>query len=190
MLKDYNIRQRRRLFTPSIAPEPVPPPAPDSLPEIAPEPFSMSATPSTPTPKKPRPKTKGARTQLEPISGGLPSGKVIAPIGNNKPYTRPVLPHSDIMPGMQAADKKTDYYANREEGISWAPHIAELKEFYKTAQYDNGIRLDKATVIEDTALFIETNLSIIQAYEGNRNFLPALDRLKKLKRILETKPPA
>jgi hypothetical protein len=73
------------------------------------------------------------------------------------------------------------------DGISWSENIEELKQFYSTAKYENGIQLEKGVFIENTKLFIENNLTIIQSHEGNRNFLPAMDRLKKLKRILEHK---
>jgi methionine-rich copper-binding protein CopC len=73
------------------------------------------------------------------------------------------------------------------DGISWSENIEELKQFYSTAKYENAIQLEKGVFIENTKLFIENNLTIIQSHEGNRNFLPAMDRLKKLKRILEHK---
>ena len=191
MLSEINIKQpKKRLF----AGEQIPPFAPIEVVRQAPPPEEQPSTPEQPTDlfgvDIPPPAPKPTRRAYKAILGDISTGHINTNEKIETPTNSTAEPHSDIVPGMHAADKKTDYYANREEGISWAPHIAELKEFYKTAQYDNGIRLDKATVIEDTALFIETNLSIIQAYEGNRNFLPALDRLKKLKRILETKTPA
>lgn len=191
MLSEINIKQpKKRLF----AGEQILPFAPIEVVRQAPPQEEPPSTPEPPTDlfggDIPPPAPKTQRRPYKAILGDMSAGHVNANEKIETPTSSPAEPHSDIVPGMQSADKKTDYYANREEGISWAPHIEELKKFYKTAQYDNGIRLDKATVIEDTTLFIETNLSIIQAYEGNRNFLPAMDRLKKLKRILETKTPA
>lgn len=191
MLSEINIKQpKKRLF----AGEQPPPFAPVHLMYQAPPPEEQPSTPEQPTDlfgvDIPTAALKPKKRPYKAILGDKNIGRAITSEKTEEPYNGALEADSDIVPEIKAPDKKQDYYSSREESISWASHISELKEFYKTARYENVIRLDKATVIEDTALFIETNLSIIQAYEGNRNFLPAMDRLKKLKRILETKTPA
>ena len=187
MLRSYDIRQRRRLFTPSIATDPAPPPAPADLLEIAPEPIGdpliMSATPAPSTPRTPRPKSKASETQLEAILGGLPSGKVIAPIGNNKPYTRPVSPHSDITPHQRVSANLLAYdqqEINTATRHTWTEEIEIMRAFFAAHPPANNTRLDAATMIEDAALFIATNLETVARYDGNRYFEPAMNRLRKL----------
>ena len=191
MLKDYNIRQRRRLFPTPIATDPAPPPAPGIMAEIAPEPsgdpFIMSATPSTPTPRTPRPKNNASETQLEAILGGLPSGKVVAPIGNNKPYTRPVSPHSDIAPHQRVTASLSAYdpqEINTASRHAWTEEIETMRAFFAAHPPANNTRLDAATLIEDAALFIATNLETVTRYEGNRYFEPAMNRLRKLMNLV------
>ena len=191
MLKDYNIRQRRRLFPATIAPDPAPPPAPAYLPEIAPEPigdpFRMSATPTPSTPQTPRHKSKTSETQLEAILGGLPSDKVIAPIGNNKPYTRPVSPHSDIAPHQRVTASLSAYdpqEINTAPRHAWTEEIEIMRSFFAAHPPANNTRLDAATMIEDAALFIATNLETVTRYDGNRYFEPAMNRLRKLMNLV------
>jgi hypothetical protein len=187
MLKDYNIRQRRRLFPATNAPEPVPPPAPDILPEIAPEPFSMSATPSTPTPRKPRHKNKAPQTQLQANLCGLPSGNVIMPSEIDKPAPRPVLPHNDIAPH-QRASANLSAYGQQESpsapGQTWKQEIEMMRAFFAAHPPANGTRLNAATLIEDAALFITTNLETVSRYDGNRYFEPAMNRLRLLMNLV------
>jgi hypothetical protein len=184
MLKDYNIRQRRRVFSNPITPDPAPPPAPAHLPEIAPEPFSMSGTS---TPKKPRPKSNVHRGPLEAILGGLPAGKVIAAIGNNKPYTRPVLPHSDIAPHQRVSAYLSAYDQHESPsapGQTWKQEIEMMRAFFAAHPPANGTRLNAATLIEDAALFITTNLETVSRYDGNRYFEPAMNRLRLLMNLV------
>ena len=184
MLKDYNIRQRRRVFPATNAPEPVPPPAPDILPEIAPEPFSMSGTP---TPKKPRPKSKASKTQLQANLAGLPSGNVIIPNEIDKPTPRPVLPHGDIAPH-QRASANLSAYGQQESpsapGQTWKQEIEMMRAFFAAHPPANGTRLNAATLIEDAALFITTNLETVSRYDGNRYFEPAMNRLRLLMNLV------
>jgi hypothetical protein len=159
--------------------------------EIAPEPigdpFSMSATPTPSTPQKPRQKNSAHRGSLEAILGGLPSGKVIAPIGNNKPYTRPVSPHSDIAPhqrvsaNLSAYDQHEIHTAPRH---AWTEEIEIMIAFFAAHPPANNTRLDAATMIEDAALFIATNLETVSRYDGNRYFEPAINRLRKLMNLV------
>ena len=48
----------------------------------------------------------------------------------------------------------------------------------------NNTRLDAATMIEDAALFIATNLETVSRYDGNRYFEPAINRLRKLMNLV------
>ena len=67
--------------------------------------------------------------------------------------------------------------------------IEELEAFFHDAELPSEpIRLDACTVITNVSLFIESHLSYVKAHDGNDRYMPYLDRLRELKRVLTINP--
>lgn len=84
-------------------------------------------------------------------------------------------------------NKTADSYDLKETIITrpdiWG--VLELEQFFNSKDLPEGpIRLDNFTLIEDPVLFVQTELAIVKAHNGNERYLPYLERLKGLKSIL------
>lgn len=67
----------------------------------------------------------------------------------------------------------------------WDAAIMELEQFFTQINIPNEpIRLNGLTLITDPAKMINAELSIIKYQNGNKRYLPDLERLRELKRIL------
>jgi len=68
---------------------------------------------------------------------------------------------------------------------SWDLDITELGTYFKTATLPTDpVRLNQCSTITDVYLFVRSHLSIVETHNGNKTFLPYLDRLKELKQYL------
>ncbi len=69
---------------------------------------------------------------------------------------------------------------------SWIKEIAELEEYFSNINSlpKAQIRLSESEVIYDVSQFVENHLSIVKSNDGNRTFLPYLERLNALKKRL------
>jgi hypothetical protein len=72
---------------------------------------------------------------------------------------------------------------------NWAKYIDDLNKIFSSITLPPGpVKLDAATTINDVKKFIESHMAIARSHNGNRFFIPYMERLYQLKRILITKP--
>ncbi len=77
-------------------------------------------------------------------------------------------------------------YIEIKEHISenWNPDIIELETFFETASLPiHPVNLNPFSTITNISLFIESHIATVKTNNGNRTFLPYLERLKELKNI-------
>jgi len=66
----------------------------------------------------------------------------------------------------------------------WDMDLAELESFFNETSYPaQSIKMNPYTII-DVTLFIQSHLAVAKHNNGNRTFLPYLDRLKELRQYL------
>lgn len=71
------------------------------------------------------------------------------------------------------------------EPETWDQDIAELEHYFSTVSLPtNPVRLNPCTMLTNANIFIHSNLAIVKANNGNRTFLPYLERMQELKQIL------
>jgi hypothetical protein len=74
---------------------------------------------------------------------------------------------------------------SEEQPENWNSEITELQKFFdKTPLPAQGIKLGNGTTITDCPMFIINHLGTVRANNGRRIYLPYLERLQSLKRIL------
>lgn len=66
----------------------------------------------------------------------------------------------------------------------WGQDLKELEQFFKVAKLPDTIKLNKCSTVTNLPLFIESHLSIVKTQNGNSRYIPYLDRLELLKKIL------
>jgi hypothetical protein len=75
--------------------------------------------------------------------------------------------------------------APAKQGI-WSNEIEELEQFFSSVKLPDTIRLNPCSMITDINLFIKSHMDIVKAQNGNKRYIPYLERLQELKAILKT----
>lgn len=70
---------------------------------------------------------------------------------------------------------------------NWGNDIAELENYFAGIELPTQpVKLNKCSTITDCSLFIESHFDTVKGNNGNRTFLPYLNRLQELKQALTT----
>jgi len=73
----------------------------------------------------------------------------------------------------------------REQPENWSNDIAELENYFASIELPTQpVKLNRCSTITDCSLFIESHFATVKAYNGKRTFLPYLNRLQELKKVL------
>jgi hypothetical protein len=62
--------------------------------------------------------------------------------------------------------------------------VIELERFFSSVQLPDKIKLDQCTMITDVHLFVKSHIDIMKAQDGNKKYIPYMERLKLLKDLL------
>lgn len=75
----------------------------------------------------------------------------------------------------------------REQPENWSNDITELENYFARIEPPTPpLKLNKCSTISDCSLFIESHIATVKTNNGKRTFLPYLNRLQELKRVLTT----
>lgn len=94
---------------------------------------------------------------------------------------------SHVAPLPKVEVLKTEQYEQptKEQPQNWINDIAELKNYFASIKLPTQpVKLNKCSTITDCSLFIESHFAAVKRNNGNRTFLPYLNRLQELKQIL------
>ena len=73
----------------------------------------------------------------------------------------------------------------KETPENWSQSIDELEKYFSSIHLPiEPLRLNESSLITDCSLFIESHLTTLKQYNGNKTFLPYLERLYRLKDVL------
>ena len=71
---------------------------------------------------------------------------------------------------------------------NWDTEISDLTKYFESITLPtHSIKLDSGTTITGISKFIESHLSTIKANNGIRTFLPYLERLQRVKLLIQSK---
>jgi predicted RNA-binding Zn-ribbon protein involved in translation (DUF1610 family) len=75
----------------------------------------------------------------------------------------------------------------KETPESWSQSIDELEKYFSSIHLPiEPLRLNESSLITDCSLFIESHLTTLKQYNGNKTFLPYLERLRQFREVLES----
>ena len=70
----------------------------------------------------------------------------------------------------------------------WTKKIDKLEVFFKNTDVPSEpIQLSGGATVFDFKLFVSSQLAVVKRHNGQAVFLPYLNRLKELKKVLEAK---
>jgi hypothetical protein len=74
-----------------------------------------------------------------------------------------------------------------EQPQNWSNDIAELETYFASIELPTQpVKLNKCSTIKDCSQFIQSHFATVKANNGNRTYLPYLNRLQELKQVLST----
>lgn len=72
-----------------------------------------------------------------------------------------------------------------EQPQNWSNDITELENYFASIELPTQpVKLNRCSTITDCSLFIESHFATVKGNNGNRTFLPYLNRLQELKQVL------
>lgn len=81
--------------------------------------------------------------------------------------------------------KTNCYYNAKKEKADWSKDIEVLEDYFNNINTPTQpIKLNKCTIINDVPIFVKSHLATVKANNGNKTFLPYLNRLQELKIVL------
>jgi len=102
----------------------------------------------------------------------------------SEPNTTPT-PAPELLPDVEVIKTERIEHPKKEQPQSWSNDIAELETYFANINLpDQPVILNQCSTITNTSLFIENHFAIIKANNGNKRYLPYLNRLEDLKQIL------
>jgi hypothetical protein len=94
--------------------------------------------------------------------------------------TNILLSHAEPLPNVEFSET-----IKKEQPQNWSNDIAELENYFAgIALPTQPVKLNRCSTIKDCSLFIESHFATVKGNNGNRTFLPYLNRLQELKRNL------
>ena len=91
----------------------------------------------------------------------------------------------EVQPLIRKQEPEIKTWLNGTKKENWQNRINELEYYFNSTTLPNTtIKLNPHTSIFDISKFIESDLLAVKSHNGNRHFLPALERLEGLRRIL------
>ncbi len=91
---------------------------------------------------------------------------------------------------VEVKNETTNFFIDEVAPITnenWNTEILELETFFNSTTLPvHTVKLDVCSTIIDVYLFVSSHVAIVKANNGNKTFLPYINRLQELKQILTT----
>ena len=93
--------------------------------------------------------------------------------------------HVTPLPKEEAFKTERIEHPINEQLQTWSNDIAELENYFTSIELPTQpVKLNRCSTITDCSLFIESHFATVKGNNGNRTFLPYLNRLQELKQVL------
>jgi hypothetical protein len=93
--------------------------------------------------------------------------------------------HAERLPKVEVFKTERIEHPTKEQPQNWSNDIAELETYFAGIELPTQpVKLNRCSTIMDCSLFIKSHFATIKANNGNRTFLPYLNRLQELKQVL------
>lgn len=109
-----------------------------------------------------------------------PEPEKVTKVTKVTPQQNIIFSHAEPLPKVEVF--KTERI---EQPQNWSNDIAELENYFASIELPTQpVKLNQCSTITDCSLFIESHFATVKGNNGNRTFLPYLNRLQELKQVL------
>lgn len=96
-----------------------------------------------------------------------------------------IFSHAEPLPKVEVFKTERIEHPIKEQPQNWSNDIAELESYFASIELPTQpVKLNRCSTITDCSLFIESYFATVKGNNGNRTFLPYLNRLQELKQVL------
>lgn len=114
-----------------------------------------------------------------------PEPEKVTKVTKVTPQQNIIFSHAEPLPKVKVFKAERIERLKKEQPQNWSNEIAELENYFASIELPTGsVKLNRCSTITDCSLFIESHFATVKANNGNRTFLPYLDRLQELKQVL------
>jgi hypothetical protein len=93
--------------------------------------------------------------------------------------------HVEPLPKVEVFKTERIEQPIKEQPQNWSNDITELENYFASIELPTQpVKLNRCSTITDCSLFIESHFATVKGNNGNRTFLPYLNRLQELKQVL------
>lgn len=101
------------------------------------------------------------------------------------PQQNIIFSHAEPLPKVKVFKTERIEQPIKEKPQNWSNDIAELENYFASIELPTQpVKLNRCSTITDCSLFIESHFATVKGNNGNRTFLPYLNRLQELKQVL------
>ena len=84
---------------------------------------------------------------------------------------------------------KQTYFSQPKTLPTWEQDITELENYFTGITLPTQpVKLNQCSIVTNVSLFLESHFATLKNYNGNKTFLPYLNRLQEMKQVLTTNP--
>lgn len=96
-----------------------------------------------------------------------------------------IFSHAEPLPKVEVFKTERIEQPIKEKPKNWSNDIAELENYFASIELPTQpVKLNRCSTITDCSLFIESHFATVKRNNGNKTFLPYLNRLQELKQVL------
>ena len=102
------------------------------------------------------------------------------------PQQNILFSHVEPLPKVEVLKTERIEHPIKEQPQNWSNDIAELENYFASIELPTQpVKLNRYSTITDCSLFIESHFATVKANNGNRIFIPHLNRLQKFRSVME-----
>ncbi|GAB1418122.1 hypothetical protein MASR2M12_08870 [Bacteroidales bacterium] len=114
-----------------------------------------------------------------------PEPEKVTKVTKVTPQQNIIFSHAEPLPKVEVFKTKRIEHPVKEQPQNWSNDIAELENYFASIELPTQpVKLNRCSTITDCSLFIESHFATVKGNNGNRTFLPYLNRLQELKQVL------
>ena len=96
-----------------------------------------------------------------------------------------IFSHVEPLPKVEVFKTERIEQPIKEQPQNWSNDIAELENYFASIELPTQpVKLNRCSTITDCSIFIESHFATVKANNGKRTFLPYLNRLQELKKLI------